>query len=153
MALALFDRPLTPSVSFTPNTAAYSIGDVIGGALTFDVSQSSNGAGFLMGVLAADNEGIGAAGALWLFKENLATPIADGDPFAIVFADYANFLTTVTLDAYATLSTFKHSLTRPDEVPMLHWTKSTIIGYWVASGTPDWAASKSAYVQLKMLTQ
>ncbi len=153
MAIGLFDRPLISEVSFAPSATAYSIGDSIGGALSFDVSKSANGAGFLMGVLAADNEGIGAAGALWLFNQDLATPIADNAAFAIAFADYANLLTVVTLDAYTTTSTFKHSLTRPDEVPMLHWTKNTITGYWVASGAPDWAASKLAYVQLKMLTQ
>lgn len=153
MALGLFDRTITPEVTITPSANAYSIGDSIGGALSFDVSKSSNGCGLLVATLVADNEGIGAAGALWLFDEDLATPIADNAAFAIAFADYAHLLTVVTLDAYTTTSTFKHSLTRIDEVPLISWSNNTIIGYLVASGAPDWAASKSLYAKLLISTQ
>ena len=146
------DRLIFPSVTFTPSASAYTAGDSIGGAQTFDVSESATGGGIINSLLVADNEGIGAAGALWLFKQDLATPIADNAPFAVAFADFANLITVLTLPAYTTISSMKMALLNDiNDVFVVRGGK--IIGYFVPSGNPDWAASKSIYIQLGILTQ
>ena len=148
----MFDKVLNPTVTFTPDAAAYSAGDSIGGALTFDVSDSATGMGVINNLLVADNEGIGAAGALWLFKQDLATPIADNAAFAVAFADLANLITVLTLPAYVTISTFKEALLE-DINTVFEVSGGKIIGYFVPSGAPDWAASKSIHIHLGILTQ
>lgn len=147
-----FDKWLYPEVTFTPDTAAYSANDVIGGALTFDLGGSASGGGFIKSLLVTDNEGIGAAGALWLFTQDLATPVADNAAFAVAFADLKNLITVLTVPSYVTISTFK--VTVPVDINIQFVApKNRIVGYFVPSGTPDWAASKSIYIRLGIQTQ
>lgn len=147
-----FDRVIDASVSFAPSATAYSAGDVIGGALSFDVSDSVTGMGIINNILVADNEGIGAAGALWLFKQDLATPIADNAAFAVAFADLANLITVLTVPNYTTISTFKEAILE-DINTTFSVTGGKIFGYFVTSGSPDWAASKLVRIKLGILTQ
>lgn len=153
MVVGIFNKPVTPEDSFAPDTAIYAAGDSIGGERTMAITGAPAGCGILLNVVVADNEGIGAAGAIWIFKDSLATPIVDQAAFGLAFADYSNWLTTVTLDSYGTISSFKHSNTRVDEPPLLRWPKGYLKYYFVPSGTPDWAASKLIYVRFDILSQ
>lgn len=155
--MTTYDKWLDPSVTFTPDTAAYTAGDVISGAgattgLVFDLTGSSSGGGLINSLLVADSEGIGAAGALWLFKADLTTPIADQAAFAVAFADFANLITILTIPSYTTISSMKVAVLE-DINTKFQVTKNRIFGYFVASGAPDWAASKSVYIRLGILTQ
>jgi hypothetical protein len=147
-----FDKWLFPTATIVPDTAAYTAGDSIGGALTFDVSGSASGGGLINTLLVADNEGIGAAGALWLFKQDLVTPIADQAAFAVGYADFANLITILTLPSFVSISSMKVALLT-DINDAFYVTTGKIIGYYVPSGTPDWAAAKSITVRLGILTQ
>lgn len=146
------DKWIYPSVTFTPDASAYTAGDSIGGALAFDVSRSASGGGIINTLLVADNEGIGAAGALWLFKQDLATPIADQAAFAVAFADFANLITVLTLPAYSSISSMKVAVLT-DINDVFSVTGGRIFGYFVPSAAPDWATAKSVYIQLGILTQ
>lgn len=153
MPLGIFDKLIHAEKTFTPATAAYTAGDSIGGELSIPVTGSSSGCGLLVSAMVADNEGIGAAGALWIFKAALATPIADNDAFGVAFADYANLLAVITLDSYTTTSTFKHTLTGIDEPPMIDFPLGLLKVYFVPSGSPDWGSNKSVYIRLDILSQ
>lgn len=153
MPLGIFDKPVFAEDSFAPDSAIYAANDSIGGERNLAITGTANACGILISAMVADNEGIGAAGALWIFKDVLATPITDNNAFGLAFADYANLLTVVTLDSYTTTSSFKHSLTRVDEPPLLHWPKGFLKYYFVPSGTPDWATTKLIYVRLGILSQ
>lgn len=146
------DKWIFPSVTFTPDSAIYAAGDSIGGALSFDIGASSTGGGTIDTLLIADNEGIGAAGALWIFKQDLATPVADNAVFAPVFADFANLLTVITIPSYVTVNSMKVA-TLADINDSFRVDGGKLIGYLVPSGTPDWAASKSVYIRLGIRTQ
>lgn len=155
--MTTYDKWLDPEVTLTPDTAAYTAGDVISGAgratgLEFSLAGSSSGGGLINSLVVADSEGIGAAGELWLFKADLATPIADQAAFAVVFADFANLITILTLPSYKTISSMKVAVLE-DINTKFQVTANRIYGYFVASGAPDWAASKSVYIRLGILTQ
>ncbi len=147
-----FDKWIDAEGTKTPDTAAYTAGDSIGGAWTFDLTGSASGGGLINTLLVADNEGIGAAGALWLFKADLVTPVADQAAFAVAFADFANLITILTLPAYVSISSMKVALLE-DINTKFQVQGNKIIGYFVPSGAPDWAASKSIYIRLGILTQ
>jgi hypothetical protein len=147
-----FDKWIFPSVTFAPDSAIYGAGDSIGGALSFDIGASATGGGTIDTLLIADNEGIGAAGALWIFKQDLATPVADNDAFAPVFADFAKLLTVITIPSYVTVNSMKVA-TLADINDSFKVDGGKLIGYLVPSGTPDWAASKSIYIRLGIRTQ
>lgn len=147
-----FDKHRFTSVTVTPDVAAYTAGDVVGGALSFQLNGSNTGGGLINSLLVADSEGIGAAGALWLFKQDLATPVADQAAFAVAFADFSNLITVLTLPSYTTISAMKVALLT-DINDQFYVTGDKLVGYFVASGAPDWAASKSLTFRLGILTQ
>jgi hypothetical protein len=139
-------------VKVTPDTAIYTAGDVIGGALTFPLSISSTGGGLINSLMVADNGNIGAAGSLWLFRQDLATPIADQAPFAVAFADFANLITILTLPSFNTISAMKVAVLT-DINDQFYVTGDKLIGYFVTSVTPTFAAARSLQFRLGLLTQ
>jgi len=146
------DKWIDAVASVTPDTSAYSIGESIGGALTFDVSASASGGGLINNLIVSDNDNEGAAGALWLFKADLATPIADQAAFAPVFADLANLIDIITLPTFTTINSLKVAVLT-DINDKFQVTGGKIYGYFVPSGTPTYAAAKTLRFQLGILTQ
>jgi len=147
-----FDKILTPVVSFTPDTSAYSAGDSIGGSLSFDLTGSASGGGLLNYIKVIDDDNEGAAGALWLFKAALTTPIADNAAFAWVKADWANWIGMWTLPSFGALSSMKYALLE-DLNTLFKVDANLIKGYYVTSGTPTYAPSKTIRIELGILTQ
>lgn len=148
-----FDKWLEPAKTVTPQSAgAYTANYVIGGAMQFDISGSASGGGIINKLLVWDNDNEGAAGALWLFKADLATPIADNNLFAPVFADWDNWITTLTLPAFTTYNSIKQAIL-PDINDEFKVDANIIYGYFVCSGTPTFAAAKSLRFKLGILTQ
>lgn len=162
-----YDRWIEPSVTITPDTSIYTANDVIGdhpnattGALTFSLETnsatgvigSSSGGGLINKLIVYDNDNEGAAGALWLFKADLATPILDQATFAPVLADWDNWITTITLPAFTTYNSIKQALVT-DINDQFRVSQNKIYGYFVCSGTPTYASSKSLVFKLGILTQ
>ena len=159
MAFPLFDKIIEATASFTPDTSAYSANDVVGshanattGAMTFDISGTSSGAGLINKLLVYDDDNEGAAGALWLFTQDLATPILDNAGFSLVLADWDNWITTLTLPSFTTYNSIKQAVL-PDINDTFKVTKNLIYGYFVCSGTPTYAGSKTIKFRLGILTQ
>ncbi len=160
MTSSNLDRWLFPTKTFTPDSAAYSANDVIGGALVFDLGTntttgqigSSTGHGLLNKILVATDEAINGAGSLWFFTSDLATPVADNGAFALVLADYTKWVATVALNSFVTVGTNNLSYT-PDINDEIHWIGTSLYVYYVPSGAPNWGVSKNIYIRLDILTQ
>lgn len=150
--MSLFDKWIDAVASVTPDTSAYTAGDSIGGALTFDIGSSASGGGLINNLIVSDNDNEGAAGALWLFKADLATPIADQAAFAPIFADLANLIDIITLPSFTTINSLKVAVLT-DINDKFQVTGGKIYGYFVCSGTPTYASSKTLRFQLGILTQ
>lgn len=146
------DKWIDSVASVTPDTSIYAAGDSIGGALTFSITGSSTGGGLINSLLVTDNDNEGAAGALWLFKQDLATPIADQAAFAPIFADLSNLVGIYTLPAFVTVNSLKVAILN-DINDKFQTTTNQLIGYFVPSGTPTYAAAKTLRFQLGILTQ
>jgi hypothetical protein len=152
----VLDKWIESVVTITPDTAAYSANDVIGASpLVFDVSGSVSNGGLINTLVVVDNE-IGAAGALWLFKPTSAgaapTTIADNGAFAPVFADLQNLMVIITLPSFITVNSLKVALL--EDVNTRFYTQNgKLYGYYVPSGAPDWAASKTVQISMGILGQ
>lgn len=73
-------------VTLTVTNGAYSIGDVVGGLITFP--SAASGAGKRSKIHTITLGGVAALEYnLWLFSADLVTPLADNAAFAIVAAD------------------------------------------------------------------
>ena len=147
-----FDKWIDAAASVTPDTSAYTAGDSVGGAMTFDVGGSSTGGGLINNLIVYDDDGEGAAGALWLFKANLVTPIADQAAFGVVLADLANLIDIITLPAFTTIGALKVAVL-PDLGDKFQVTGGKIYGYFVCSATPTYAAAKTLRFVLGIQTQ
>lgn len=155
--MAIFDKWIDAAVTVTPDTNIYAAGDAVGqasasAALIFDLTGSRSGGGLINVLTVADNDNEGAAGELWLFKADLATPITDNAAFAVAFADFANLITILPLPTFRTISSMKVAVLE-DINTKFQVTQNRIYGYFVASGTPTYAAARSLRFQLGLLTQ
>jgi hypothetical protein len=102
------------TVTLTVTNGAYSIGDVVGGLITFAAAVRGNGGKAvvnsvkLAGVTAIPYE-------LWFFSADIATPRADNAVFGLAAADGAIYLGTVPIgsaDYYAAQTAFNNACVR-----------------------------------------
>ena len=84
--------------TLTVTNGAYSIGDVVGGLITFAIEERARGKAYvinsikLAGVVAIPYE-------LWFFTADIATPRADNAVFGLAAADGLKFLGMVPITA------------------------------------------------------
>lgn len=147
----VYDKPLRPIVPISPSASAYAPGKVIGGALTFFMEDSNTESAVLGNVLVVDDGGIGPTGELWLFRKNLATPIADNVAFNMVFLDWDNFICSVVIDPYTGTGILKKSLTKVNR--LISWKYNSIIGYFVSAGSPDWNPAAKMKIIMDLVSQ
>jgi hypothetical protein len=133
-------RPV--DVTITPDGAAYTANDVIGGLLTLSMNTTR---GFIYGVTVGENENIAIPGAIWIFDSS-PTTIADNAAFAPVFADHQKLVGVLTLPSATVVNSLNiYNLVQNDK-PLPYWT-STLYAYFVTSGTPDFGTSKSISIR------
>ena len=135
----------TAVTSFTPDTNAYTAGDVIGGLLTFRVGTESGG-GAITRLLITDDDSQGAAGSLYLFNA-APTTFADNAAFAPVDADLTKLETVIPIPSFTTVN----SRDWGESASILHVFQhgiGVLYGYYVTSGTPTYSASSTIQITL-----
>lgn len=132
-------------VSFTPDTAAYGSGDVVGGLLTPALSICPT---VIVGVSVAISEAsIAVPGTLYFYKA-APTTFADNAAFAPVYADNEKLIAMVTLPSATLLNTRNVYHIRyggGSTMPLIEVDQQFYV-YYVTSGTPDFAASQEIQI-------
>ena len=135
------------SVSFAPDTDAYTANDVVGGLLVFEGIARS---GLVVSVVLSEDDNEGAAFELWVFDSEPST-IVDNAPFAPTIADLQKLVTKIVVAAndYTTVNSLKVA-----EVKLttnLPFMNTKLWGYLVAQAGETFAASKT--VTIRMIVQ
>jgi len=125
-------------LTLTVTNGTYSIGDAVGGLLTFPAATLNKG-GHSM-VTSVKLAGVSAiAYNLWFLTGNIATPAADNAAFTIVAADEELFTGHVAIPAanYVAAASAFNVCTVPNAGLMVHTSSSRNIlyGYLVATAT------------------
>lgn len=131
--------------NLTVSTAAYTIGDVVGGLLNLSVLCGAGGGGVLRQVMIADDHNQKEPFKLYLYDQK-PTVIADADPFAPLAADDQKLVgvieilaaSYVTVNSNATAIIPANDMT--SEQPVHHAT-GQLWGYLVCDDTPDYNAT------------
>lgn len=93
------------TVTPTVTAGAYSANDVMGGLMTIELSAQNTG-GTLGTIRIRDNDAVGPAGILYLFK-TAPTAIADNVAFSLADADSDKLLAVITLGTWVDFTAFK----------------------------------------------
>lgn len=126
---------LTPTISGTQ----YSAGDVVGGLMTLPVRNPESGkaSGYVARVQVVDEDGVGAAGKLYLFGAKPAV-IADHAAFSLAIADWHKLIgDPVAISTYTAMGSFKRAQVAPANVLEYNAADGNLYAYFVADATPD----------------
>lgn len=126
---------VTPTISAT----AYSAGDVVGGLMTLPVKNAESGkaSGFISRVQVVDEDGVGAAGKLYLFAEKPAV-IADHAAFSLAVADWHKLIgDPVAFSTYDAIGTFKREQVNLNPELAFNAADGNLYAYFVCDATPD----------------
>lgn len=98
------------NVAVTPTitAGAYSANDVIGGLMTFALNPKKNSGGLLGTLRIRDNDAVGPAMVLYLFRSVPTTSIADNAAFSLADADSDALIAIITVGTWDDLTAFKH---------------------------------------------
>jgi hypothetical protein len=86
------------TVTLTVTNGAYSIGDAVGGLITFANAVSVNGKSAYLDSIVLTGA-VALAYELWLFNADLATPAADNAAMALAAADFPKVLGVIPISA------------------------------------------------------
>lgn len=132
-------------VNITPDTAAYTAGDVVGGLLTPALTVCPTN---IVGVSVAISEASIAVPATLYFYNATPTSFADNVAFAPVYADNEKLIAMVTLPTATLLSTrnvYQIRYGGGSAMPLIEIDRQFYV-YLVTSGTPDFAAAQEIQV-------
>jgi hypothetical protein len=152
----VFDKVIHAELALTTGTAAMSIGDVVGGLLTFEVSSAS-GCGIVSTFRITDAANQKEPYVLWLF-DSVPTTIADDAAFAPVIADLKKCFGRVDIAAadYTTVNSLAIAIIDclDDTSPLVYKADGLgrVYGYLQAVDTPDYAAATDLAVRLTVFT-
>jgi hypothetical protein len=144
----LIKSVVTPTVVLT----AYSAEDVIGGLLTFDVSELTTNGGLINSAILIVEDSQAEPFKLYLF-DSLPSTIADDAAFAPTVADLQKLCSVIsflTAD-YVTVNTFDYCIVT-DINNVFSTTTGKLYGYLVANAsTPDYANADTLTITLRIL--
>ena len=148
----MFNKQKVIQTALTVDTNAYTANDVVGGLITFDVSNSA-GSGTIrsLKVVDADNE---KAALNFYFYNELPSTIADDAAFAPTLADTQKLIGKISVGTadYESLTSDDHAyaLLQGDDAPDLDFQTDTgnIYAYMVAVATPTYTATDDLTVEL-----
>ena len=126
--------PQALDVTVTPDTDAYTAGDVVGGLLTFPVMGRNMDGGILQSAVIIDQDSVAAEMTLYLFDAEPST-IADDAAFAPTVADLNKLIRVVTFAAadYVTVNSLDYLVV--DDINGV-LPKNQVYGYLVCGATP-----------------
>lgn len=152
----VFDKVKKSEPTVTVATTAYTIGDVVGGLLTFAL-QSPSGCGVLGQFRITDAANQKEPYTLHLF-DDVPTTIADDAPAALTIADLKKCIARVDIAAadYTTVNSLAIAIVDvvEENAAVLYAAdgKGNLYGYLVAGDTPDYTAATDLAVRLTVLT-
>jgi hypothetical protein len=150
------DKYVIAEVTADPkDAAAYTANDVVGGLLSFSIADGVkiNG-GVINSVYLVDDDNEGAALKLYLFSA-APTTIADDAAFAPTAADLKKMFAVVDIASgdYEEINSMKvvykadvNQIIRVDN-------KQQVYGYLVCGATPTYAANKTIFIRLSILSE
>lgn len=141
------------SVTPTISTGAYTAGDVVGGLMTFTVSDLTPVEGILRSILITDDHNQSEEYTLYVFNAVPST-IANDAAFAPTLADLKKLITTVGIASgdYTTSNSNAWALLggHEDTIMEIHFHSDTgaIYIYAVAVATPDYNADGDLSIKI-----
>jgi len=151
--MMIFGRQRVVTAAPTIGTDAYTANDVIGGLLTFDISNAGGG-GIVRWTRIVDDDNEKAELALYLFNE-LPSTIADDAAFAPTVADLKKMIGKVLIQAadYETINGNAVAIigrgVSTDDVNIDAPTNTgKLYGYLVCTATPTYSAATDLTVSL-----
>lgn len=158
--MPIFNKTWTLEAHPTITAGAYSAVDVVGGVMKFSVS-SPGGGGMIERIKVLDAGNVKAALDLYLFRADLATPVADNGAFAPVIADLRNLIDVVRVAAadYITVNSLAYAVKgratdgtpttafQPLNIPY-YLSNEYLWLYAVCTGTPTYGAATNLYVEM-----
>lgn len=151
MATIKRKKPTSLQVTPTVTAGAYSVGDVIGGLLTFSSALDAQpGSGELREVLVYDNSKQAKAMTLYLF-DSAPSAIADNAAFDPSAADLRKCFAVVPVTTHKVFATRGFSLARALSVPVYTDDSGAIYGYLVADVAPTYGATDALTIGLNII--
>lgn len=139
----------TPAIT----AGAYSIGDAVGGLLTFaNAARESGGGGVIKDVVIVDDAGQDAELELWLFNQTF-TAMADNAAWAPSEADLENLVTVISTEdsAQGWLAAGTPSAIEIEVARRYDLAGTSLFGQLVTRGTPTFAATDDVTVKVALL--
>lgn len=141
-------KTITPDLAVT--LSAYTIGDVVGGLITINVSggAATGGGGVLRRLMLVDDADQKEPYTLYLFDQKPGV-IANDDAFAPTVADLKKMIAKVSIAAgdYVTLNGNAIAIKEQLEIDYT-CVEGYLYGYLVAVDTPDYAAAADLTLRL-----
>jgi hypothetical protein len=150
------DKYLISEATVDPkDAAAYTANDVIGGLISFSFAAGNavNG-GLLNSVYLVDDDNEGAALTLYLFSDK-PTVIADDAAFAPTAADLKKMFAVVDVATgdYDTINSMKIAYKSGVNQTVKTDATQNMYGYLVCGATPTYAANKTIFIRLSVLSE
>ena len=136
--------------SITPNAAAYTAGDSIGGLLKFTLEGNIPSGAIINIVRFTDSGNIKPAGSLWLFNE-APTTVNDADAWTPSFADLQKRVAIVTPTWSSENSIGYADVEGINNIFFKAKAGQGLWGIFKTTGTPDWAADKTLSIAVGLL--
>jgi hypothetical protein len=146
-----YSKYITAQVNPTITLDAYTAGDVVGGLLTFDLSQLTTNGGLLNNLVLIDEDSQAEAYKLYLF-DALPSTITNDAAFAPTIADLTKLRTVITIATadYVTVNSMDYVL-KEDINVIFSTAVGALYGYLVATDTPDYANTDALWLALGVI--
>ena len=140
-------------VSVNPeiDTDAYTSNDVMGGLLTFDLSELTINGGIINQAIMIDEDSLGVAATLYVF-DALPTTIADDAAFAPTIDDMNKLVAVIAFSSFTTVNSLDYSIV--EDINNIYSTDTgAIYGYLVTGGTPNPSTADAVTIRLYILSE
>lgn len=143
-----FNRTHITTVVPTVTAGAYSIGDVIGGLITFTVGGPNDG-GNISRVLLYDGANQKSALKAYFFHKSPTGDFADNAPFAPTVVDWGNFCGTIDIDVadYLTVGSVAFAEVKHQALPY-KVPNGNLYLYLVAIDAPTYSATDDVHITI-----